>query len=273
MPGTHCFPGPGLRASTNAGFSGVAGRVRCAAISVWLDNLGLCDRRQLALGDAADWLTEQAGLGNHLQRLRTGRAQADPAEANCHSHSIRCCVKSRCRPIGWPNHVGFAGCVRRKNTSNAARQRLLKSSNAPSSKPRCRSPGEFNAIQNSARRFTFEFDEQLVGWSYFTIEAPAGTVVELLVQEGHEVGGAALLDTGRRQIERDFISALARIISNASIQSLHWSTSHPRRRRPGNHSRRSAFAAIISLAGRRRDCGPTTARTGRFFDASAEHVE
>jgi len=33
---------------------------------------------------------------------------------------------------------------------------------------------------------TFEFEEQIVGWPYFTIEAPAGTIVELMVQEAHD---------------------------------------------------------------------------------------
>ena len=42
---------------------------------------------------------------------------------------------------------------------------------------------------------TFEFSEQVVGWPYFTIEAPSGTVVELMVQEAHQVGGPALLNT------------------------------------------------------------------------------
>lgn len=38
--------------------------------------------------------------------------------------------------------------------------------------------------------FTFEFEEQMVGFPYFTIEAPEGTVVELMVQEGHETGNS-----------------------------------------------------------------------------------
>jgi hypothetical protein len=41
---------------------------------------------------------------------------------------------------------------------------------------------------------TFEFNEQMVGWPYFTIEASAGTEIELMVQEAHQVGGAALLN-------------------------------------------------------------------------------
>jgi hypothetical protein len=42
---------------------------------------------------------------------------------------------------------------------------------------------------------TFELTEQVVGFPYFSIEAPAGTVVDLLTQEGHQVGAAALLYT------------------------------------------------------------------------------
>lgn len=42
---------------------------------------------------------------------------------------------------------------------------------------------------------TFEFTAQIVGWPYFTIEAPAGTVIELLVQEAHEPGRLGLMNT------------------------------------------------------------------------------
>jgi len=46
-----------------------------------------------------------------------------------------------------------------------------------------------------AAALTFEFKEQIVGWPYFTIEAPAGTTIELMVHEGHEAGKHALLNT------------------------------------------------------------------------------
>ncbi len=43
---------------------------------------------------------------------------------------------------------------------------------------------------------TFEFESQSVGFPYFTIEAPEGTIVELLVHEGHEINGKyALINT------------------------------------------------------------------------------
>jgi hypothetical protein len=58
-------------------------------------------------------------------------------------------------------------------------------------------PGQWEVLLNNdhAAAFTFELEEQVVGWPYFTIEAPEGTIVELLVQEAHRVGGPALLNT------------------------------------------------------------------------------
>jgi len=58
-------------------------------------------------------------------------------------------------------------------------------------------PGQWQLIMTGQRAavLTFEIEEQVVGWPYFTIEAPAGTTVELLVHEAHEVGGPPLLNT------------------------------------------------------------------------------
>ena len=42
---------------------------------------------------------------------------------------------------------------------------------------------------------TFAMAEEIVGWPRFTIDAPAGTVVELMVQEHHEESHPALLNT------------------------------------------------------------------------------
>ena len=42
---------------------------------------------------------------------------------------------------------------------------------------------------------TFALPEQVVGWPGITIEAPAGTTLEMMTQEGHKVGGPALLNT------------------------------------------------------------------------------
>jgi hypothetical protein len=42
---------------------------------------------------------------------------------------------------------------------------------------------------------TFEFAEEGIGWPAFGIDAPAGTIVELMVQEGHDPSRPALLNT------------------------------------------------------------------------------
>jgi hypothetical protein len=59
-------------------------------------------------------------------------------------------------------------------------------------------PGDGWSVQldgTGAAALTFEFEEQIVGWPMFEIEAPPGTIVELMVQESHAVGGPALLNT------------------------------------------------------------------------------
>lgn len=52
-----------------------------------------------------------------------------------------------------------------------------------------------DAGANRAAAITFEFIDQIVGWPRFVIDAPAGTIVELMVQEAHKVGGPPLLNT------------------------------------------------------------------------------
>ncbi|MEL6592065.1 MAG: alpha-L-rhamnosidase N-terminal domain-containing protein, partial [Bacteroidota bacterium] len=42
---------------------------------------------------------------------------------------------------------------------------------------------------------TFEMSEQVVGWPYFTIEAPEGTIVELLVHEAHDPNRPQIINT------------------------------------------------------------------------------
>ena len=58
-------------------------------------------------------------------------------------------------------------------------------------------PGAWHIARDGARGavLTFELEEQVVGWPFFTIEAPAGTTVELLVHEAHKPGGPALMNS------------------------------------------------------------------------------
>ena len=77
----------------------------------------------------------------------------------------------------------------------------------------CRPPNAFTAIRETAAQelapgrwrvepqagraaaLCFQLGEQMAGWPRFSIDAPAGTIVELMVQEGHTLGGPALLNT------------------------------------------------------------------------------
>ena len=42
---------------------------------------------------------------------------------------------------------------------------------------------------------TFAREEQVVGWPCFTVEAPAGTVIEILVHEAHRPHTSFLMNT------------------------------------------------------------------------------
>jgi len=58
-------------------------------------------------------------------------------------------------------------------------------------------PGQWR-VELDGRRgsvLTFEFQDQIVGWPGFEIEAPAGTTIELLVHEAHAPDGPPLLNT------------------------------------------------------------------------------
>jgi hypothetical protein len=58
-------------------------------------------------------------------------------------------------------------------------------------------PGQWHMELDGSRgaALTFELAEQVVGWPGFTIEAPAGTTIELLVHEAHSLSGPPLLNT------------------------------------------------------------------------------
>ncbi len=107
---------------------------------------------------------------------------------------------------------------------------------------------------------TFEFAEQIVGWPYFTIEAPAGTIVELMVQEGHEVGGPALLNTHFDAWTRFICREGREPIRDLRLRELSLAaTAHPRRRGHGEGPRRRACAGASS-PGRTLRCSAAPSR-------------
>jgi hypothetical protein len=77
----------------------------------------------------------------------------------------------------------------------------------------CRAPNAFRAVRepsahqtapdewqvqmqpDRAAALTFVLDKQVSGWPRFSIDAPAGTVIDMMLQESHTVRGPALLNT------------------------------------------------------------------------------
>lgn len=89
-------------------------------------------------------------------------------------------------------------------------------------------PGEWQVELDGKRGaiLTFEFAEQIVGWPYFTTEAPAGTTIELLVQEAHVVGGPALLNTHFDSWTRFICREGVNRFETFDFESLRWLQLH-----------------------------------------------
>jgi hypothetical protein len=58
-------------------------------------------------------------------------------------------------------------------------------------------PMSFELNVHQAVAITLKLEEQIVGWPFFQVSAPEGTIIELMVQEGHRMymdGGPALIN-------------------------------------------------------------------------------
>lgn len=75
---------------------------------------------------------------------------------------------------------------------------------------------------------TFEFREQVVGWPYVTIDAPAGTVVELMCQESHDPKGPKWLDTHIFNWTRFVCREGLNRLETFDYESLRWLQVHVR---------------------------------------------
>jgi alpha-L-rhamnosidase len=75
---------------------------------------------------------------------------------------------------------------------------------------------------------TFEFKEQVVGWPYFTIEAPEGTVIELICQEAHDLAGPEWLDNQFFNWSRFICRKGINRFETFDFESLRWLQLHVR---------------------------------------------
>ncbi len=110
----------------------------------------------------------------------------------------------------------------------------------------CRTPGSFSIEPGAippgagegawrvgptdriAAALTFEFAEQVVGWPRFTIDAPAGTVVEAMTQESHRPGGQPWLDTHFHSWSRFTCREGPNRFETFDFESLRWLQLHIR---------------------------------------------
>ena len=99
---------------------------------------------------------------------------------------------------------------------------------AERAEPQAGAPGPWRVDLDGVRTaaLTFDFAEQVVGWPGFTIEAPAGTTVELLVQEAHGPGGPALLNTHFDSWTRFICRGGREEFETFDFESLRWLQLH-----------------------------------------------
>jgi len=81
---------------------------------------------------------------------------------------------------------------------------------------------------NKAAVLTFEFKQQCVGWPHFTIEAPAGTIVEMLVHEAHQPGKDVLINTHFQSWTRFVCKEGKNTFDPFDFESLRWLQLHIR---------------------------------------------
>ena len=82
--------------------------------------------------------------------------------------------------------------------------------------------------RGAARLATFEFEEQVVGWPYFTIEASEGTIIELIIQESHEPEETEWLDSGHYSWSRFICREGINRFETFDFESLRWLQLHIR---------------------------------------------
>ena len=89
-------------------------------------------------------------------------------------------------------------------------------------------PGQWRVELDGRRAaaLTFNLAEQVVGWPGFTIDAPAGTTIELLVHEAHAPGGPPLLNTHFDSWSRFICREGSNRFETFDFESLRWLQLH-----------------------------------------------
>ncbi len=128
------------------------------------------------------------------------------------------------------------------------------------------SPNSWQVEQagDKAAVLTFELPEQAVGWPYFTINAPEGTVIELMSHEGHEIGGPALLNTHNNAWSRFICKAGENRFETFDYEGIRWIQLHIRNFK-GN-------VIVKDVGVRRRMCDWEVTPSIKIGDAKVQKV-
>lgn len=81
---------------------------------------------------------------------------------------------------------------------------------------------------NKAVLLTFEFKEQSVGFPYFTINAPEGTIIEMLVHEAHKPGNEVIFNSHFNSWTRFICKEGNNTFKTFDYESLRWMQLHIR---------------------------------------------
>ncbi len=86
----------------------------------------------------------------------------------------------------------------------------------------------FSIEPPQAAVLTFELEEQVVGWPRFVVDAPEGTIVELMVQEGHETGNQIIMNNRLHSWTRFICREGRNEFETFDYESLRWIQLHIR---------------------------------------------
>ena len=119
-----------------------------------------------------------------------------------------------------------------------------------------------NPVAGKSVALTFEFAEQIVGWPHFTIDAPAGTIVELLVQEvartrTARAGSTPIHYSWTRFICRDGINRF----ETFDYESLRWMQLHIRNSDRPVRIRATSVSGAACIRGHRARDSPARTPT------------
>ncbi len=207
--------------------AGAAGRVRCAPASVRVGHSrvrapGRLDVRQLL----------PVLPTNHPPAAATGRrtrsTRRRPRSARCGPARFHWCERQSCPARPWPIAGWSTGRAIRSTGSTSACPTVSRSPTRSARRSRRWCVATADDDGRGGRLCNFEFAEQIVGFPGFEIEAPAGTIVELMTQEAHDPQATPWLDNHfyawTRFICRDGVNRFEAF----DYESLRWLQLHVR---------------------------------------------